>query len=59
MIFMAFTGAICGADGWTNVEQIANAKAEWFGRYSDLEHAIQQLLLAWLMLLSPTAGSYE
>ena len=56
---MAFTGAICGADGWTNVEQIANAKAEWFGRYSDLEHAIQQLLLAWLMLLSPTAGSYE
>lgn len=40
MIFMALTAAICGADGWTDVERFAKSKFDWFRRYIDLEHGV-------------------
>ena len=40
MIFMALTAAICGADGWVDVERFAKAKIDWFRRYIDLEYGV-------------------
>lgn len=40
MIFVALTAAICGADGWADVERFAKAKLDWFRRYIDLEHGV-------------------
>jgi predicted transposase YbfD/YdcC len=40
MIFVALTAAICGAQGWTDVERFAQSKIEWFRRYIRLEHGV-------------------
>lgn len=40
MIFLALTAAICGADGWADVERFAKAKIGWFRRYVRLEHGV-------------------
>jgi len=40
MIFITLTAAICGADGWADVERFAKAKIGWFRRYIRLEHGV-------------------
>ena len=40
MIFIALTAAICGANGWADVERFAIAKRQWFERYLKLEEGI-------------------
>lgn len=40
MIFVALTAAICGADGWADVERFAKAKIDWFRRYIDLKYGV-------------------
>lgn len=40
MVFLALTAAICGADGWADVERFAKAKITWFRRYVRLRHGV-------------------
>lgn len=40
MIFLALTAAICGAQGWADVERFAKSKIDWFLRYIDLDYGI-------------------
>jgi predicted transposase YbfD/YdcC len=40
MVFIALTAAICGADGWTDVERFAKAKVDWFRGYINLEYGV-------------------
>jgi predicted transposase YbfD/YdcC len=40
MIFLALTAAICGADGWSDVERFAKAKIGWFRRYIRLPNGV-------------------
>src|SRR5690606_15476749 len=40
MVFMALTAAICGANGWADVERFAKAKRDWFRQYIDLPHSV-------------------
>lgn len=40
MIFITLTAAICGANGWADVERFAKAKRDWFERYLKLEEGI-------------------
>lgn len=40
MIFITLTAAICGANGWADVERFAKAKRQWFERYLKLEKGI-------------------
>lgn len=40
MVFLALTAAICGADGWSDVERFAKAKIGWFRRYVRLPHGV-------------------
>ena len=40
MIVVAITAAICGADGWADVERFGNTKLEWFRKFLTLENGI-------------------
>lgn len=40
MVFIALTAALCGANGWTDVERFAKAKLDWFRRYIELPHGV-------------------
>jgi len=40
MMFVALTAAICGANGWADVERFGNSKLNWFRRFIELEHGI-------------------
>lgn len=40
MVFVALTAAICGANGWTDVERFGNSKLKWFRQYIELEHGV-------------------
>lgn len=38
LLFIAICSAICGADGWTDMEEFAIAKEEWLRQYLELPH---------------------
>jgi len=40
IIAIAICGVICGADGWTEVEEFGHAKYDWLKRFLDLAHGI-------------------
>jgi predicted transposase YbfD/YdcC len=40
MMAIALCAAICGAEGWADVERFGNAKRDWFARFLKLEHGI-------------------
>jgi len=40
MIVVAFCAAICGAEGWADVERFGNTKLAWFRRFLKLENGI-------------------
>ena len=40
MMFVALTAAICGANGWADVERFGNSKLNWFRRFIELEHGV-------------------
>lgn len=40
MVFMALTAAICGANGWADIERFAKAKLDWFRQYIELPHGV-------------------
>lgn len=40
MIVIAICAVICGADGWVQVEQFANAKRKFFASFLELPHGI-------------------
>jgi predicted transposase YbfD/YdcC len=40
MIFLALTAAICGAQGWADVERFAKCKLDWFRRYVVLQFGV-------------------
>jgi len=40
MIFMALCGAVCGVDSWTDIEEFANVKIDWFRKYLPLDHGV-------------------
>ena len=40
MVFVALTAAICGANGWADVERFAKAKRDWFRQYVELPHGV-------------------
>ncbi|QDV66876.1 Transposase DDE domain protein [Rosistilla carotiformis] len=40
MIFITLTAAVCGANGWVDVERFAKAKIDWFRRYVKLDNGI-------------------
>ena len=39
-IFIALTAAICGSNGWADVERFGKAKRHWFERYLELAEGI-------------------
>jgi hypothetical protein len=38
MVFVALTAAICGANGWADVERFGKAKLDWLRQYIELPH---------------------
>ena len=40
MIAVALCAAICGAEGWADVERFGRMKADWFSRFLELPHGI-------------------
>ena len=40
ILVMALCAVICGADGWDEFEDFADAKAQWFKTFLDLEHGV-------------------
>lgn len=40
MMTIALCAAICGAEGWADVERFGKAKRRWFGRFLELKHGI-------------------
>lgn len=40
MIVVALTAAICGANGWADVERFGRAKIDWFKKFLTLQHGI-------------------
>ncbi len=40
MVVIALTAAICGANGWVDVERFGIAKIDWFRKFLTLEHGI-------------------
>jgi len=40
MLVIAIAAVICGADGWTEVEEFGKAKEAWFRRFLQLPHGI-------------------
>jgi hypothetical protein len=40
MVAIALCAAICGAEGWADVDRFGKKKREWFARFSDLPNGI-------------------
>ncbi len=40
MVIVALTAAICGANGWVDVERFGIAKIDWFKKFLTLDHGI-------------------
>jgi predicted transposase YbfD/YdcC len=40
MVFMALTAAICGANGWADVERFVKGKRDWFARFIAMEGGV-------------------
>lgn len=40
MLTIAICAVICGAEGWSEVEEFGHAKAEWFATFLELPHGI-------------------
>jgi len=40
MVFMALTAAICGAQGWVDVQRFVDSKIEWFRKYIPLDNGV-------------------
>jgi predicted transposase YbfD/YdcC len=40
IITIALCGVIAGAESWTDVESFGNSKADWLGRFLDMQHGI-------------------
>ena len=40
ILFMALCAVLCGAEGWTHVEEYAKANEEWFGEFLELCNGI-------------------
>ena len=40
MLVIAITAVICGADGWTEIEEFGKAKEAWFRGFLELPHGI-------------------
>src|SRR6056297_1166246 len=40
MLVVALCGAVCGVDTWADLERFADAKADWFRRFLELENGI-------------------
>jgi len=40
LLAMALCAVICGADGWDDMEDFAEAKADWFATFMDLQHGV-------------------
>lgn len=40
LLVMALCATLCGADGWDDFEDFADAKRDWFGTFLDLEHGV-------------------
>lgn len=40
LLVMSLCATICGADGWDDFADFADAKRDWFGTFLDLEHGI-------------------
>lgn len=40
VVALALCGVICGAESWVEIEQFAQAKAEWFATFLDLPNGI-------------------
>ena len=40
MVVIALTAAICGANGWVDVERFGKAKIDWFKKFLTLEYGI-------------------
>ena len=40
MVVIALCAAICGAEGWADVERFGKTKLTWFRRFLELEHGI-------------------
>ena len=40
MIVIALCGAICGADGWVDVERFGKTKIDWLKRFLELENGV-------------------
>lgn len=40
MVVVALCGAICGAEGWADVERFGDTKLEWFRRFLQLDNGI-------------------
>ncbi len=40
LIFVALCGTVCGCESWTEVEQFAREKIDWFRKYVPLEHGV-------------------
>jgi len=59
LIGIAIIGVLCGADEWTEVEEVAWLKADWLRRFLDLPHGIpsHDTLSRVFGLLAPEAFS--
>ena len=40
MVFVALTSAVCGANGWADVERFGKARLDWFRQYIELPHGV-------------------
>lgn len=40
LLVMSLCATICGADGWDDFADFADAKRDWFGTFLDLEHGV-------------------
>jgi DDE_Tnp_1-associated len=40
IIVMALVGVICGANGWEDIEEIAEDRKDWFTRFWEMPHGV-------------------
>jgi DDE_Tnp_1-associated len=40
IIVMALVGVICGANGWEDIEEIAEDRKDWFTRFLEMPHGV-------------------
>lgn len=57
ILVIAVCAVICGAEGWTEIEEFGQAKVEWFRKFLKLEHGIpsHDTFRRVFMLLKPQA----